>query len=264
VSIPALVGISFLMVWGHMTLAWLVSLVKRDASVARVADVFWALGFVVLAWAMFSFTDGYAPRKYLVGILTTIWGLRLAGHIVLRAWGQGEDYRYQPMRDASGPRFWWTRYFKVFLLQGFLLGLASAPLLAAQFYGTPARLTPLDIAGVVVWGVGFFFEALGDWQLYVFKRDPANKGEVLDRGLWAYTRHPNYFGETLIWWGIFLIALATPYGYWSVYGPIVITVLLLRVSGVTLLEQHQVQRKPQYAEYIRTTSAFVPWFPRKA
>lgn len=258
-----LIGISYLVILGYMTVGWLVSLIRRDASVARVADVFWGLGFAMLAWVFFALTDGFALRKYLVCALATAWGVRLASYIIVRTWGKGEDPRYQPMRDAAGESFWWKRYFQVFILQGVLLGLIAAPLLAAQFYDTPDSLTPLDLAGVVVWGIGFFFETAGDWQLYVFKRDPANKGKVLRKGLWAYTRHPNYFGETLIWWGIFLIALGTPYGYWSVYGPIVITFLLLRVSGVTLLEKNLVGRKPEYREYMESTSAFVPWFPRR-
>jgi steroid 5-alpha reductase family enzyme len=258
-----LIGISYLVILGYMTVGWLVSLIRRDASVARVADVFWGLGFPMLAWVFFALTEGYLPRKLLVCVLATVWGVRLASYIVVRTWGRGEDRRYQPMRDASGESFWWTRYFQVFLLQGFLMGLIAAPLLASQVYATPDRLTPLDVAGAAVWAIGLFFEAVGDWQLYLFKRDPANAGRVMRRGLWAYTRHPNYFGETLIWWGTFLIALSTPYGYWSVYGPIVITFLLLRVSGVTLLEKDLSETKPGYREYMETTSAFIPWFPRQ-
>jgi steroid 5-alpha reductase family enzyme len=262
-AILGLIGYSFLILWGYMTLAWLVSLIRREASVARVADVFWGLGFVVLTWVFFTLTDGSLPRKLLVCGLTMAWGIRLAAYIVVRTWGKGEDPRYQPMRDAAGESFWWKRYFQVFLLQGFLLGLVAAPLLASQFFSTPEGLTVLDIAGAVVWAIGFLFETVGDWQLYLFKRDPANQGKVLRRGLWAYTRHPNYFGETLMWWGIFLIALATPYGYWSAYGPLVITFLLLRVSGVTLLERNLVDTKPEYRQYMESTSAFIPWFPRK-
>jgi steroid 5-alpha reductase family enzyme len=150
----------------------------------------------------------------------------------------------------------------VFVLQAILLWLVAAPLAAAEGGAEPARLVALDYIGLAIWLIGYFFEVTGDTQLALFKRRPENKGKVLDSGVWKYTRHPNYFGEATMWWGIWLIAAAA-HGYWAVYGPIVITLLLLRVSGVTMLEKSLKESKPGYADYVGRTSAFVPWFPRK-
>jgi len=208
---------------------WVLSLIKRDAS---IVDVFWGLGFVVVAWLTFLQTDGYLGRKILITLLTTLWGLRLAMHILIRDWGHGEDRRYQAWRAQYGARFWWVSLFTVFL-------------------------------GTIVWTVGFIFEAVADWQLYRFKADPENKGKVMKKGLWAYSRHPNYFGESLIWWGLFLITLATPGSFWTVISPMVITFLLLKVSGVTLLEKTIVDSRPEYRDYIESTSSFIPRLPRK-
>jgi steroid 5-alpha reductase family enzyme len=144
-----------------------------------------------------------------------------------------------------------------------LLWLVSLAVQLGQVSPTPAGLTGLDLLGILVWGAGFTFEAVADWQLARFKADPANRGRVMDQGLWAYSRHPNYFGESLIWWGLFLIALATPYGWWALISPVVITFLLLKVSGVVLLEKDIAERRPDYREYLETTSAFIPWFPKK-
>jgi steroid 5-alpha reductase family enzyme len=155
------------------------------------------------------------------------------------------------------------KFFHVFLVQAVLLWFISLSVQLGQVSPTPPRLTALDFLGVMVWLVGFVFEAVADWQLARFKADPANRGKVMNKGLWAYSRHPNYFGETLIWWGLFLIALATPYGWWALISPVVITFLLLKVSGVTLLEKDIVERRPEYREYLETTSAFIPWFPKR-
>jgi steroid 5-alpha reductase family enzyme len=151
----------------------------------------------------------------------------------------------------------------VFWLQAVLLWINSAPLMMAQRTSQPSSFTGWDVAGVIVWALGLFFEAVGDWQLRQFKADPANKGKVMRSGLWAYTRHPNYFGETMIWWGMFIIALGTPFGFLSVVGPILITFMLLRVSGVALLEKGLKDTKPEYQDYAARTSAFIPWFPKK-
>jgi steroid 5-alpha reductase family enzyme len=152
--------------------------------------------------------------------------------------------------------------FTVFLIQAVLLWLVSLAVQIGQISTTPAHLTGLDLLGSLVWVAGFTFEAVADWQLARFKADPANRGKVMNQGLWRYSRHPNYFGESLIWWGLFLIALATPHGWWALISPLVITFLLLKVSGVTLLEKDIVERRPEYREYLETTSAFIPWFPK--
>ena len=239
---------------------WVLSLIKRDAS---IVDVFWGLGFVVVAWLTFLQTDGYLGRKILITLLTTLWGLRLAMHILIRDWGHGEDRRYQAWRAQYGARFWWVSLFTVFGLQGVLLWAISLILQVGQMSAIPARLVILDFLGTIVWTVGFIFEAVADWQLYRFKADPENKGKVMKKGLWAYSRHPNYFGESLIWWGLFLITLATPGSFWTVISPMVITFLLLKVSGVTLLEKTMVDSRPEYRDYIESTSSFIPRLPRK-
>lgn len=228
-----------------------------------MVDVFWGPGFLVVGAVYAGLGAGYAGRKALLLCLVAAWSLRLAVHIYTRNRGRGEDYRYRQWRARSGASFWWKSFFRVFMMQAILLWLISSPLLAAQRAATPARIAMWDILGTLVWAVGFVFEAVGDWQLARFKLDPANKGQVMSRGLWAYTRHPNYFGEATMWWGYFLIAVGTPGGFWSVLGPAIMTFLLLRVSGVTLLEKGLTQTKPGYKEYAERTSAFLPWFPRK-
>ena len=201
-------------------------------------------------------------RKWLITILITLWGLRLALYIFWRNHGKGEDYRYQKFRDDAGPGWWWQSFFKVFLLQGVLITIISTPLLAAQLSSTPARLTAFDVCGALFWVAGFFFETLGDAQMARFKSRPANRGKVMDAGLWRYTRHPNYFGEAMMWWGYFFIAAATG-AYWTMFSPCLMTLLLLRVSGVSLLEKTLQEVKPGYKAYQARTNAFVPWFPRQ-
>jgi steroid 5-alpha reductase family enzyme len=259
-SLFEIIGLSLAAVVACMTAIWLVSLALRNAS---IVDVFWGLGFALLAALYFITADGFVGRKILVVTLVTVWGLRLALYVLWRNWGKGEDYRYRAWREKAGEKFWWVSLFQVFLLQGALLWLISAPLLAAQFYGSPDELTVVDLLGALLWAVGFFFEAVGDWQLAAFKADPANKGKVMQSGLWRYTRHPNYFGDATVWWGYFIIAAGTVHGLWTVFSPVLMTLLLLRVSGVALLERAQVQTKPQYRAYIESTSAFLPRFPRR-
>lgn len=233
-------------------LTWLASVMRRDAS---LADRVWGLGFVVIAWVLALRSD--AP-DWLVVLLVSVWGLRLTAHITVRNWGHGEDRRYRAMRERNGTGWWWTSLFWVFGLQAVLCLLIALPLSVAV---PMAGHGILRIIGIGVWAIGFAFEAIGDWQLVRFTRNPANRARVLDTGLWRYTRHPNYFGEVVVWWGLWLIALAAG-GWWTMIGPVVITVLLLRVSGVTMLEADIGTRRPGYAEYVRRTSAFLPMAPR--
>ena len=239
---------------------WLVSLAIKNAS---IVDIFWGAGFALIAIVTFALTDGYAPRKLLITTLAVIWGLRLATHIGWRNHGKGEDFRYQAMRKRSGDRFALVSLYTVFGLQGVLMWVISLPLQFAQLSREPARLTWLDILGSALWVIGLSFEAIGDWQLAKFKADPANKGKVMDRGLWAYTRHPNYFGDALLWWGFFLIALANPANWWTVMSPLLMTTLLMKVSGVALLEKTLVKTRPEYREYVQRTSAFFPLLPKR-
>jgi steroid 5-alpha reductase family enzyme len=251
-------GIAALCILGVMTLLWLVSLALRNSS---IVDIFWGTGFVIANWVYFALTpDGLMARKLLLSILVTVWGLRLSLYVLWRNWGKPEDFRYQKWRQEHGEKWWWRSFFQVFALQGVLLLIISAPLLAAHLYATPG-LTLLDWLAVPVWAIGFFFEAMGDWQLARFKANPANKGKVMNQGVWRYTRHPNYFGDAAQWWGYYLVALAAG-GWWTVFSPILMTTLLVRVSGVALLEKTMDER-PGYREYIETTSAFVPWLPRQ-
>jgi steroid 5-alpha reductase family enzyme len=252
-------GIALLVILGCMTILWLISLRLKNSS---IVDIFWGSGFVIANWVYFVLTpDGFPLRKWLIGVLVTVWGLRLSLHILRRNWDKPEDFRYQVWRKEAGTRWWWLSFFRVFLLQGILMWIISAPLLAAQRGAKPAHLILFDFLGVIVWGIGFFFEAVGDLQLARFKADPANKGKVMDRGVWRYTRHPNYFGDSAQWWGYYLMA-AFAGGWWTIFGPILMTLFLLRVSGVALLEK-TLEKRPGYQEYIRKTSAFIPWFPRK-
>ncbi len=239
-------------------LLWLLSLKLKDAS---IVDIFWGLGFVLIAVTSYRLADGFAGRKLLLTALVVVWGGRLAGYLARRNIGKGEDYRYQAMRKRHGEQFKFVSLYLVFGLQGVLMWIISLPLQAAQTASQPDRLTLLDWLGVLLWTIGFGFEAIGDWQLARFKADPANKGKVMDRGLWAYTRHPNYFGDAVLWWGYFLIAAATG-AWWTVIGPILMTLLLMKVSGGALLEKTLVKTKPEYQDYVRRTSAFFPWFAK--
>lgn len=259
-SVVSLLGLNLVAAILFMGGVWLLSLPTRNAS---LADIFWGPGFVLIAWLSFANTDGYLGRKLLLALCTTAWGLRLALHIAWRNWGQGEDRRYQAWRAKRGASFWWVSLFSVFLTQALLLWVVSLSVQLGQAAPTPARLTGFDLLGALIWTVGFLFEAVADWQLTRFKADPANRGKVMNRGLWRYSRHPNYFGESLMWWGIFAITLATPYGWWALISPVVITFLLLKVSGVVLLEKDIGERRPEYRAYRETTSAFIPWFSKE-
>lgn len=253
-------GVAGLVILASMTLLWIISLALRNSS---IVDIFWGAGFVITAWVYYALTpDGYLLRKLILSSLVTIWGLRLSLYILWRNWGEEEDFRYRKWREEAGGQWWWRSLFKVFLLQGVLLWIVSTPLLAAQFSRTPTRITWLEVLAVVVWLIGFFFESVGDFQLARFKSKPENKGTVLRSGVWRYTRHPNYFGDAAQWWGYFLFSLAAG-GYWTIFSPIIMTLLLMRVSGVTLLERTLKETKPGYKEYVESTSAFVPWFPKE-
>jgi len=235
---------------------WGAGTALRDAS---IVDPCWGAGFAVLAWQASARIDAPGPRAALLVALTTIWGLRLAGFLLWRNWGEGEDRRYAAMRSRHGRRFWIVSLGTVFGLQAALLWFISWPVQAGQL--GRGDWTPWDAAGTALWAVGFLCEALGDWQLARFRADPRNAGRVLDRGLWRYTRHPNYFGDFCVWWGLYLIAVGG--GAWfTAASPLLMSVLLLRVSGVTLLEKTIAARRPEYRAYAERTNAFFPGRPR--
>jgi steroid 5-alpha reductase family enzyme len=250
---------NLLIVIALMICLWLLSLAVKDAS---IMDIFWGPGFVLLAWLTYFAADGFPGRRLLVAILVSLWGIRLAVHIAKRNMGKGEDRRYRAWREQYGKHFWWISFFQVFCLQGILLWIISLAFQTAQIAGYPGRFVWLDFLGCGIWLIGFLFETIGDWQLAQFRSDPNSKGKVMNRGLWTYTRHPNYFGESLVWWGLFLVAMADKSHLWTVVSPILITFLLLRVSGVAMLERDISKRRPEYEAYIRRTSAFIPWFPK--
>jgi steroid 5-alpha reductase family enzyme len=241
-----------------MVATWLVSVARRDAS---IVDIVWGLGFVVVAWAVLATTDGNRTRRIVLVAMTTIWGLRLASHLFVRNRGKGEDHRYQAMRRRHGERFAVVSLYLVFGLQGLLMWIVSLPVQLGQAREAPDVGVIAGI-GIAVWALGMYFEAVGDWQLTRFKGDPANAGKVMDRGLWRYTRHPNYFGDACVWWGIALVAAETGIGAIGLVGAVVMTVLLRRVSGVTLLERSLVKHRPGYADYVVRTSPFLPRPPR--
>jgi steroid 5-alpha reductase family enzyme len=242
-----------------LLLLWLLSLRLRDAS---IVDIFWGLGFAQIAVVAAALGDGYPWRKLLLALPTVVWGVRLGLYLLWRNAGHGEDYRYQALRRKFGARVPLVSLVTVFALQGVLMWTVSLPVQLGQLAALPARLTALDLFGLALWTVGIACETVGDWQLARFKAGPANAGQVMDRGLWRYTRHPNYFGDACVWWGLWLIAAAGG-AWWTVVSPLLMTVLLLKVSGVAMLERTIVKRRPEYADYIARTSAFVPWFPRR-
>jgi steroid 5-alpha reductase family enzyme len=240
-----------------MTVVWGISVVRRDAS---IVDRVWGLAFIVAVVTYAALGDGTGTRTALVVTLVTIWGLRLSVHITARNWGAGEDERYVRMRERHPESFAVTSLFRVFWVQAVLAWVISLPLLAATTRATAGGLGWLDVLGLVVWLVGFVFEAGGDWQLSRFLADPANRGTVMDRGLWRYTRHPNYFGDTTVWWGLFLFALATG-AWWSALGPALLTFVIVRISGVAMTERGMSagsSKRTGYDEYVRRTNAFIP------
>jgi len=242
-------------------LTWVVSLFKRNVA---IVDSLWSPMFLMLGFTYASLAPAAGPRGLLMLVLVTVWGLRLALHITWRNWGHGEDRRYQAIRARNEPNFACKSLYLVFVLQAVLAWLISLPLLGAlETAGAagPGALGWLDYAGAAVWLVGFVFEAGGDWQLVRFKADPANRDKVMDRGFWRLTRHPNYFGDFCVWWGLYLLALAAG-AWWSIAGPVLMSVLLMRVSGVALLEKDIGERRPKYADYVRRTNAFFPWLPK--
>ena len=235
----------------------MLSLIKKRND---VADTAWGLGFVLLAWVSFYLGQAQGARGLLVGLLVSIWGIRLAWHIHRRNKGKAEDYRYAKWREEWGKWFYLRSYGQVYLLQGALLFLIVLPIL---FINTSAGqdLGVLDFVGLAVWILGFVFESVGDAQLARFIKDPTNKGKLMQSGLWRYTRHPNYFGEVTMWWGLWIIALSVPNGLYGIIGPLTITFLILKVSGIPMLEK-KMEENTEFVEYKKRTSIFFPLPPK--
>jgi steroid 5-alpha reductase family enzyme len=258
---PSAVVPGALAVWvglvAAFTVLWLVSLPLRNAS---IVDMWWGPAFVLASLLYVASRPEAGARAVAVVALVAAWALRLAWHIGRRNLGHGEDPRYAAWRVQHGASWWWFSWVKVFLLQATVAWIVSWPI-GAALVSWPAFPSAWDVAGLAVASLGLAVEAVADAQLRRFKRT-APRGAVCDAGLWRYSRHPNYFGESVVWWGLFVVAAGVPGGWRTVVSPIVMTWLLLRVSGVTLLEQGLAASKPGYADYVRRTSAFVPWPPR--
>ncbi len=242
----------------YMSLWYVISLIKKRND---VADVAWGLGFVLMVWTGLLLSYDFHIRGLLASIMVSIWGFRLAWHIHSRNAGKTEDYRYLAWRKEWGTWFYLRSYFQVYILQGALLFLIVLPvLLINKSAGTTLGL--IDALGMLMWVFGFYFEAVGDAQLATFIKNPDNKGKLLQSGLWAYTRHPNYFGEVTQWWGLWFIALSVPHGWLTIIGPITITILILKVSGIPLLER-KMEAHPDFAQYKSRVSKFIPLPPNK-
>jgi steroid 5-alpha reductase family enzyme len=250
---------SALAIAAAMLALWALSLALRNAS---IVEVWWGPGIALGGFAAWQAGGASHPRAALLVALAALWAARLGGYLLWRNAGHGEDPRYQAMRRYWGARFPWISLATVFTLQGVLQWIVSLPIQIGAAVPGEAPLGALDAFGALLFAAGLAFESIGDAQLARFKAQPANRGRVMDRGLWRYTRHPNYFGDALAHWGLFLVALATPLGAWTVVAPALMTFLLLRVSGVALLERSIGKRRPEYAEYQRRTSAFFPLPPR--
>jgi len=238
-------------------LAWVVCTLRRNAG---LVDIFWSLFLLVAAVCFLRNSAEPTSRALLVLALVSIWAVRLAAHLAVRNWNAPEDHRYQAIRARNQPGFEWKSLYLVFGLQAVLAFIVSLPLYAAM--ASPAPLNALDWLGALLVVAGILTETVADTQLAAFRDDPASRGQVLDRGLWRYSRHPNYFGEFCVWWGFYLVALSTG-AWWAIFSPLLMSVLLLRVSGVTLLEKDIGERRPAYAAYVARTNAFFPG-PRRS
>ncbi len=233
---------------------YIIALIRTDNS---VADVAWGLGFILIGTVAMVVHQAYTPRAFLIMTLVLIWGSRLAIHIFRRNRGKGEDYRYKAWRDAWGQHAWIKSFLQVFLLQACFLLVVSLPIQLTMLFSQDSSLGWVDVFGFLGWCIGFFFESVGDAQLAAFKKNPENKGKILQTGLWKYTRHPNYFGESLMWWSIALIASQVPYGFIGFLGAAVITATIRFVSGVPLLEK-KYEGRADWEEYKKKTPVFIP------
>jgi steroid 5-alpha reductase family enzyme len=250
---------SVLVIVVSMVLLWVLSLLKKNAS---IVDIFWGMGFVIVGWASAINVDQVSALGKVVLALVTLWGLRLSLYLGIRNHGKPEDFRYVAMRKHYGARFPIISLFTVFLLQGAIMMVVSLPVQIA-LSDADASLSIVGYVGIAIFALGIFFEAVGDWQLAEFKRNSDNSGQVMQTGLWKYTRHPNYFGDTCVWWGIGVVALGASFGWIGLVGSLLMNIFLDRFSGVPMLERSMSTRRPGYDEYKRRTSSFVPRPPKK-
>jgi steroid 5-alpha reductase family enzyme len=255
------VAVSAAVVLLALVVVWRIGVRMRDMS---IIDIFWGPGFVLVAVVTLVVGDAPLGRRVLLAVLVGVWGLRLGGYLAWRNLGHGEDARYQAMRRHVGDGFHGWAFTHVFLFQGLVLTVVSLPVQIGGNITSDTVLAPQVVAGVVLWAVGLGFEAVGDAQLARFKADAANASRVMDRGLWGWTRHPNYFGDSCAWWGIWLTTLVHPVALAGAIGPAVMTYFLLNVSGKALLERRMRKTRPGYDDYVARTSGFFPRPPRAA
>lgn len=242
-----------------MVSTWLLSVIIKNAS---IVDIVWGAGFAITSWVLALTVDGDNGRQLLLAVMVGVWGTRLALYLAKRNIGHGEDWRYKAMRKKAGKKFTYSSLVTVFGLQGALMWVVSLPVQFGNGDSSPG-VGPLAVIGIMVWLVGLSFEAIGDFQLARFKKDPNNAGKVMDQGLWSLTRHPNYFGDALLWWGIGIVGAETGSGVIGFIGPVAMTFFLLRISGVPMLERSLSRRREGYAEYAARTSQFIPRPPKK-
>jgi steroid 5-alpha reductase family enzyme len=242
-----------------LVVVWAIGVRMRDMS---IIDIFWGPGFVLVALVTLAIGEAPFDRRRLLAVLVGFWGVRLGTYLARRNLGHGEDARYQAMRRHVGDDFHRWAFTHVFLFQGLVLTVVSLPVQIGGNITTERVWAPQVVAGLVVWAVGLGFETIGDAQLARFKADPANAGQVMDRGLWGWTRHPNYFGDSCVWWGLWLTTLVHPVALVGAIGPAMMTYFLLRVSGKALLERRMRKTRPGYDDYVARTSGFFPRPPR--
>jgi steroid 5-alpha reductase family enzyme len=242
-----------------MVTTWIISLIIKNAS---IVDIVWGAGFAVTSWVLAATVDGNSGRQLLLAVMVGLWGMRLALYLAKRNIGHGEDWRYKAMRKKKGKNFGVISLVTVFGLQGVLMWTVSLPVILGNADDSPG-VGPIAVMGIMLWLVGLTFEAVGDYQLAKFKKDPSNATKVMDKGLWSLTRHPNYFGDALLWWGIGIVGAETGSGIFGLVGPLVMTFFLLKVSGVPMLERSLSRRREGYADYVAKTSGFIPRPPKK-
>ena len=263
------IGYSALFLFFYLIIAFIIGTIKKNNG---LMDVFYGPGYFVVALSSlilyFIVNNDVNLRKLIITTLVFIWALRLATYVFIRNRGKPEDYRYQAMRRRWKTNIILKSFIRVYMFQGLVIFIVAFPVWFVNISDNPTVKSLLNFSGitvwlgVLIWLIGFLFETFGDYQLYKFKNNPKNKGKVMDQGLWKYTQHPNYFGEVTQWWGIFIIALAVPFGFISVIGPIFITYMIIKVSGIRLLN-YRYRDDDKYADYKKRTSLFFPWFPKK-
>ena len=240
-----------------MFLVFILAQILKDNS---IVDIAWGLGFVMVAWFSYFYSSPIYTRKTILLLLVSVWGIRLAAYIIFRKWGKGEDFRYQAFRNKWKTHFYVKSFFYIFVFQGILLTLISIPIILVNRSASPS-LGIFDYLGIGIFLTGFLLEIVADYQKSVFKRKPENRNRLMTRGLWRLSRHPNYFGESLLWWGVWMIAFSVPWGWAGLISPVLLTFLLVFVSGIPMLEKKHAGRQ-DFIEYKSRTSVFIPWFPK--